>query len=113
MEKQANGSVVFTRAEFASLAKLVDCVHDRTSTLSSNGDFLGWNTYYALQMWDEKLHGRTDDDLADYLESEEEDENDDEKKKGNPQTVDEWLDAYGQTNKGGSRGRVERKGRYR
>jgi hypothetical protein len=90
MQKNTDGTVVLTQAEMKSLSRLVKACHDAISRLSSDGDFLGWDNYRALQMWDSKLHGENYD-LTDFIDEEEEESS----KKKKPATVDEWLNAYG------------------
>ena len=92
MQKNADKTVTLTEGEVKSLKKLVASCHDAISSLPSDGDFLGWDNYRALQMWDEKLKGHKID-LADFTGEEEDDEEEPAKKK--PKMVDEWLDAYG------------------
>jgi hypothetical protein len=83
-------TVTLTEAEIASLQRLIDACHTRISRLPSDGDFLGWNNYRALQMWDDKLQGKRYD-LVDYVEE----DGDEEEEKGENLTVDQWLDMYG------------------
>lgn len=90
MTKNPDGTVTLTEAEAKSLHKVVASCHTAISSLASDGDFLGWDNYRALQMWDDKLKG-DNNPLDWYI--------DDGKKRN--LTVDEWLASYGKAKKGG------------
>lgn len=88
MQKNNDNGVTLSAEEFQSLSKLVSVCHDRISSLVNDVDFLGREDHYrALQMWDEKLQGKSDAmDLTDFV---------DDGRPRKEKTIDEWLITYG------------------
>jgi hypothetical protein len=89
MIKNPDGTVILTEAEVKSLRKLVTSCNTAINRLVSDGDFLGWDNYYALGMWEDKLKGTLHETswyIGDYA---------------GKKTVDQWLDAYGKARKRG------------
>ena len=85
MTHQQDGTVLFTEEEFQSLTKLIEACSDAISSLANDGDFLGWDNYRALGMWEDKLKGESGP-LDDYVGEDE---------KGDAVSVTQWLDDYG------------------
>ena len=85
---KSTGDVTFSAAEMKSLARLVKRVDERVGSLVNDGDWLGWDHYDALMMWDEILQGKDPNDmlLNDYVHG---------KRKG-AITVMQWLEKYGE-----------------
>lgn len=92
-------TVTFSEAEFRSLKRLIAACRTAIGNLPSDGDFLGWDNYTALDMWDDKLKGRKYD-LADYVDVDPEETATETHASlptptPAPQTVDAWLVEYG------------------
>lgn len=91
MQRTAKGNWFLTDAEHASLKRLITQCSDRISRLENDGDFLGWEHYRALHMWEALLTGEDTNNLYDFVGDEEESEG-----YGiEAQTVKVWLEQYG------------------